>query len=238
MKIKVMTYNIHHGKGMDKKVDLNRIADVISKSGADIIGLNEVDKNYSSRSDFIDQVQFLGDELKLHYAFSPSISLTSKKADGIRQYGNGLLSRFPILSSKNHLLNFIPGLIEGRSVLETTIEVNKKLLGTYVTHLSLNPGLHKKQSQFIFEKAKSPAIILGDWNMKPHSRKWGRVTANYRDVWKEAGGEPGLTYPSTKPRLRLDYIFVTEELKINDARVIDTEPIASDHLPVMATLSI
>lgn len=50
MEVKVMTYNIHHGKGMDRKVDINRIADVIAQSNIDIVGLNEVDKHFSRRS--------------------------------------------------------------------------------------------------------------------------------------------------------------------------------------------
>ena len=41
-----MTYNIHHGKGIDKQTDLHRIADIIEKSKADIIGLNEIDKKF------------------------------------------------------------------------------------------------------------------------------------------------------------------------------------------------
>ena len=48
-----MTYNIHHGKGIDKVVDLKRIADVITQSGAEIIGLNEVDIHFSNRSHFV-----------------------------------------------------------------------------------------------------------------------------------------------------------------------------------------
>ncbi|WP_338453008.1 hypothetical protein R4Z09_14730 [Niallia oryzisoli] len=48
MEIKVMTFNIHHGKGVDKQVDLYRIADVIENRHADIIALNEVDNNFLS----------------------------------------------------------------------------------------------------------------------------------------------------------------------------------------------
>ncbi|MGM0904688.1 MAG: endonuclease/exonuclease/phosphatase family protein [Bacillota bacterium] len=238
MNIKVMTYNIHHGKGMDKQVDLKRIAKVISNSEADIIGLNEVDKTFSKRSDFIDQVQFLAKELDLFYAYSPSLTRKSKNSAEIQQYGNGLLSRYPIMKDKHHLFNFIPGLIEGRSILEATIELDQRFLNVYVTHLSLNPRLHRKQTEFILENTKEPGVILGDWNMYPNTKKWRRVVGSYRDVWQEAGKGTGYTYPSTKPRARIDYIFTTKEIGIEDIGVIETSPIASDHLPVMATLSI
>lgn len=125
MNIKVMTYNIHHGKRMDKKVDLNRVADVIRRSGADIIGLNEVDKNYSKRSVFMDQIQYLAKELHLYYAYSPSLTVKSKNADFLRKYGNGLLSRFPIIKCHHHLFHFVPRLVEGRSILEAIVEINE-----------------------------------------------------------------------------------------------------------------
>ena len=233
-----MTYNIHHGKGMDKKVDLKRIAKVITGSGADIIGLNEVDKNYSIRSDFIDQVQFLAKELNLNYAYSPSLTLKSKNPDSLQQYGNALLSRFPIIKSHHHLFNFIPGLVEGRSILEAIVDINENHLNLYVTHLSLNSRLHRKQSEFILRNTREPGIILGDWNMNPNTRKWRRVVKTFQDVWIEAGRASGYTYPSTKPRARLDYIFATKDLTIKDAEVFDTIPIASDHLPLISTLSI
>ena len=237
LNIKVMTYNIHHGKGIDKIVDLKRIADVITQSGAEIIGLNEVDKHFSKRSHFVDQIYFLAKELKMHYAFSPSLTLKTKNAKAKRQYGNGILSRYPIVSSRHHLLNFIPRLIEGRSILEAAIDVNGQLLNVYVTHLSLHPFLHKKQSEFLLKNTKEPAIILGDWNMKPNTRKWQRASDKYRDVWLESGKGAGFTYPSRKPRIRLDYIFTTKEIKVAKAEVFDAIPIASDHLPLLTTLS-
>ncbi|MBM4763460.1 endonuclease [Bacillus sp. B15-48] len=233
-----MTYNIHHGKGLDKKVDLSRIAEVISTSKADIIGLNEVDKQFSKRSHFIDQIHFLASKLNFYFAFSPSLTVKSREADMIRQYGNGILSRFPILKSQPYLLNFLPQIIEGRSILETTITVNGKVLNVYVTHLSLNPFLHKRQSELIINHIKNPAIILGDWNMKPYTRKWKRVVKRYNDVWHEAGEGRGFTYPSNNPRMRLDYIFTSKEFKILNAEISNDMPIASDHLPLVTTLTI
>ena len=41
---RVMTYNIHHGEGLDGKVDLQRIAELIKREQADIVALQEVDK--------------------------------------------------------------------------------------------------------------------------------------------------------------------------------------------------
>ncbi|MGM0923077.1 MAG: endonuclease/exonuclease/phosphatase family protein [Bacillota bacterium] len=240
LEFNVMTFNIHHGKGMDKQLDLCRIAEVIQKSDVDIIGLNEVDKHFSKRSDYEDQISWLAKQLNMNQTFSPSLSITSKNSTNIRQYGNALLSRYPIVNEKRHLFNFIPGFIEGRSLLEATIEINEKFFQVNVTHLSLNPILHRKQSDFIVNqchKAPHPMIIMGDWNMRPESKGWRKITGEFQDAWHLAGKGTGFTYPSIRPRSRLDYLFVSHHFRVIEAEIITNFPIASDHLPLKAILS-
>lgn len=234
-----MTFNIHHGKGIDKQADLYRIAEVIDQCDADIIGLNEVDKHFSKRSLFEDQISWLAKQLSMEHAFSPSITIKSKNSTKVQQYGNALLSRHSIITKKNHLFNFIPGLIEGRSLLEAAIRINGHLFHINVTHLSLIPFLHKRQTDFIISqlsKNTEPTIIMGDWNMKPGSRGWKKITRNFQDAWHIEGKGAGYTYPSLHPRTRLDYIFVSQNLKVADVQVLKKMPKASDHLPLIATL--
>lgn len=61
IKLKVMTFNMHHGVGLDGELNLQRVAKQIRKSGADIIGLNEVDNHYSARSHFKNQAKKLAE---------------------------------------------------------------------------------------------------------------------------------------------------------------------------------
>jgi endonuclease/exonuclease/phosphatase family metal-dependent hydrolase len=235
-----MTFNIHHGRGRDKQLDLNRIAELIEGSGADIIGLNEVDKHFSKRSDNIDQISWLAKQLNMQHAFSPSLSLRFKKTSPVRQYGNALLSRYPIVNAKSHLLNILPGIVEGRSILEATLQINEKCLKINVTHLSLNPILHRKQTNFMinqFNNTSDPTIVMGDWNMKPESKDWRKMTHEFQDAWTIAGKGTGFTYPSLRPRTRLDYLFVSPHFRVIDADIITNNPKASDHLPLKATVS-
>lgn len=235
-----MSFNIHHGKGTDKQTDLYRIAQVIAKSGADIIGLNEVDRNFSKRSLYEDQIGWLANLLKMKHAFSPSISIASKKCPNERQYGNALLSRYPIKTKKHHIFNHLSGCIEGRSLLDVTVQINKQLFQIHVTHLSLNPYLHNKQTDFIVNHLQNhlhPTIIMGDCNMKPGSPHWRKLTHEFQDAWLIGGKGAGYTYPSTRPRKRLDYIFVSRNLKVLDAIIETKIPYASDHLPLTVTLS-
>ncbi|MBO8176709.1 MAG: endonuclease/exonuclease/phosphatase family protein [Bacillus sp. (in: Bacteria)] len=240
LEIKVMTFNIHHGKGMDLKVDLNRIAEVIEKSNAHIIGLNEVDKHFSKRSYFEDQISWLAKQLNMNYAFSPSLSLKPKTMSKVRQYGNALLSRYPIVAKSSYLFDLISGVIEGRSLLEATIQINNQLVLVNVTHLSINPYLHKKQTDFILNRLSNysyPFIIMGDWNMMPGSRGWRKMTRETQDAWYIAGIGAGHTYPSLHPRVRLDYIFVSHHFQVIKAEIFTKTPNASDHLPLKATLN-
>ncbi|MCQ6274943.1 endonuclease/exonuclease/phosphatase family protein [Bacillus sp. V3B] len=234
-----MTFNIHHARGMDKQVDLDRIAEIISNCDADIIGLNEVDKHYSRRSLYEDQIGWLAKQLNMEHAFSPSISIKSKNSSKMQEYGNALLSRYPIVTKKSYSFNYISGLTEGRSLLEATIQINKQLFQTMVTHLSLNPFLQRKQTNYILNqihKYSHPIIIMGDWNMKPKSKGWRKLTHNFQDAWYTVGKGAGYTYPSLRPRTRLDYIFVSQNLKVVDAKVIIKMPKVSDHLPLTANL--
>ncbi|MFT4414204.1 endonuclease/exonuclease/phosphatase family protein [Fredinandcohnia humi] len=239
MEIKVMTFNIHHGKGNDRQMDLSRIAEVIEKSNVDIIGLNEVDKHFSKRSQYKDQINWLAKKLNMEHAFSPSLSLKSKNSTHVRQYGNSLLSRYPIVNEKSHLFNFIPGTIEGRSLLDATIQIKNQFVQIFVTHLSLNPFLHRKQTNFIVNQSHNfshPMVIMGDCNMRPGSRGWRTITSKFQDVWEIGGSGIGYTYPSHRPRLRLDYLFISPHFQVVDAQVITDFPKASDHLPLKATL--
>ncbi|MEX2105103.1 MAG: endonuclease/exonuclease/phosphatase family protein, partial [Bacilli bacterium] len=171
MEIKVLTFNIHHGKGIDGKLNLDRIAKVIEDSDADIIGLNEVDRYYSWRSGYVDQLGWLSDRLGLNHAFGATVTLKSSKEPGamLRQYGNALLSRFPVVFHKNHVFDVSPRKMEGRALLEVHVLVQGQLVKMYVTHLSLNPFLRYKQTDSIINKIMNhhqPVILLGDLNMK------------------------------------------------------------------------
>lgn len=240
MKVTVMTFNIHHGKGADGRLDLGRIAGVIEESEADIIGLNEVDNGFSGRSGFADQLSWLAERLKLHASYGPALTLSSRKNGSPRQFGNAVLSRFPIVETKNRAF-FSPriGMAEGRAYLQAEVAVSSHILNIYVTHLSLHPLRHGKQLDAICRIAaeeRGPVIWMGDWNMRPGSRAWRKITAYLRDAASAVPSSVGCTFPSHRPRLRLDHIFVNRHLQIETAEVVKLCPEASDHLPLKAIL--
>ncbi|WP_202079944.1 endonuclease/exonuclease/phosphatase family protein [Caldalkalibacillus salinus] len=250
--MRILTYNIRHGRGTDQEYQLERIASIISSVEADVVGLNEVDRMYSERSMHDDQAAWLAKKLGMYHFFAPSISIPQKGHHQRREYGNALLSRYPINKAEAHVLAPDFFRAEGRSVLEATIQKGDKPLDIFVTHISLNPLLRKKQLSFLLEKATQSehngktVVLMGDFNMKPSSRLWSMVTDQFNDAWIQAHGKSqggwlsffrkdthSGTFPSHEPRMRIDYIFVSKHVEVTHAEVINRRSEASDHLPLL-----
>lgn len=234
MVIDVMTFNIHHGVGVDHRFDLKRIADVITSVNPDIVGLNEVDR-FMPRSGGVDEAALLGEMTGLIPLFGPSIERDAKEM----YYGNALLSRYPIIYSANHTFSFPFG-IENRSMLEERIRVGDTHIRVFVTHLSLDPFTHFRQTGMLLQKilpTDEPTLIMGDWNMFPHGPRYRRIRRHLIDAWNKKD-EAGNTYPSIAPKRRLDYLFCSKHFHILDAQVVTTDPQASDHLPLAVRLAL
>src|SRR5690625_497473 len=122
--VKIMSYNIRHGVGVDGFLRLERIADVIEMEKADVIGIQEADKHYGNRSEFKDQMYELALMLDFHYCYGPNlISKPFKNTNKMRKYGNGILSRFPITDYENTPLPSFNK--EQRGVLKATIKTEE-----------------------------------------------------------------------------------------------------------------
>ncbi|MFD0697572.1 endonuclease/exonuclease/phosphatase family protein [Paenibacillus sp. GCM10027628] len=153
----IMTFNIHHGEGLDGKVNLYRIAEFLKKQHADVIALQEVDR-YRLRSGYVDQALELAQLLGMHVCFSASLSYS------VGQYGNAILSRYPIVNSARTLL---PGDKERRSVLTATLHVGSEDIHIADTHLGLSTEdrtVQMKQISEILAPIQGPLIIAGDFN--------------------------------------------------------------------------
>ncbi len=94
--IRVMTYNIHVGVGMDKKLDLARIAGVINAQHPDLVGLQEVDRGVE-RTQRIDEIAEIARMTKMDYAFAFNLRYQGG------QYGVAILSRLPIMATDHRL---------------------------------------------------------------------------------------------------------------------------------------
>jgi len=162
--MKIVTYNIRFGLGLDQAYDLERIATEVD--GADIIGLQEVER-FWRRSGMVDQPQVLGELLKgFYWAYCPAFDVDASTANGDgsvlnrrRQFGPMMLSRWPIRSARTLVLPQLPA-IELISMttgaLECVIETPQGPLRVYSLHLSaLSPRERLLQIDTLLEMNKT-----------------------------------------------------------------------------------
>lgn len=249
------TFNIHHAEGADGKLDLDRVAGVVRE--ADIVAFQEVDVRFGARSRDEDQAARLGVILGRAVAFGPNLV-----RDGGR-YGVAVVSKFPILSTRNIPLPRSPGReqAEPRGLLEVEVKLpDGGPLRVYATHLAHDSVEDRKRQVAAIravvgrpEAAGTPWVLLGDFNFRPESPEYARLTGRepsepnpdpgplvgMADSWAKVGRGPGATIRLDRPEHahRIDYIFVSADLApgLLDARV-DTETRASDHQPVFVRL--
>ena len=124
---RVMTFNIHHGEGVDGKVDLDRIANVILEANADAVALQEVDRN-TRRTGGVDMIKELGKRTNMHFAFGSNLDFQGGK------YGTAILSKHPIQSFENHALKQVRD-GEPRGVLQAVLDVGQGQILFVSTHL-------------------------------------------------------------------------------------------------------
>jgi endonuclease/exonuclease/phosphatase family metal-dependent hydrolase len=153
-----MSFNIHHGADDDDDLDLAAIARDIRASGADIIGLQEVDR-HKPRSDFVDQSAWLARHLGMYFAYGANVDRPPKKGQTKRrQYGTAVLSKYKIVSSRNYLLRNVrydkdPS--QQRGLLETVIDLGRVQLRFYNTHLD-----HQRAEQLLVDTRRRPVMWM------------------------------------------------------------------------------
>jgi endonuclease/exonuclease/phosphatase family metal-dependent hydrolase len=238
--ITVMSFNIHHGQGTDGVLDLERIARVIRTSGTDIAGLQEVDRHFAERSNWADQAAELAELLHWHVAYGANIDLNPPAPGRPRiQFGNAVLSRYPITRRENTHLFRSPG-EEQRGLLHVEVDVPGFPLHVYVTHLDAFSETDRvQQAQQVVELVgeNCPAVLLGDFNARPEAPEIGGLRAALTDTWTAAaGGGPHTVHPADAPAVRIDYIFTSQRLRAAWTSFSTDEPAASDHVPVVSRL--
>ncbi|MBA4148220.1 MAG: endonuclease/exonuclease/phosphatase family protein [Verrucomicrobia bacterium] len=231
--IRVMTYNLHHGRGLDGKVDIARQAEVIKQERADIVALQEMDR-VVERSGRVDQIGELARLTGMNFFWDKNINFQGG------EYGNGLLSRFPILQQTNtHYKMIHPN--EQRGLMQVVLDVNGRKLLVMNTHIDYRGDIDEERLMNVKEIKEAadrardiPLIIMGDFNDDPWTRTHQRMRQEFVDVWELLGEGIGYTYDGPDRSKRLDYIYIRPSEALQPVRIWVTESTASDHRPVTA----
>lgn len=234
--LRVLSYNIHHGEGLDGRLDLERIAAIIRSVEPDLVALQELDRG-TRRTGEVDQPAELARLTDMQAIFGPNIEYQGG------DYGNAILSKFPVRRQKNHALpSFDDG--EQRGVLDVEVELpgDAGMLRLLCTHLDHRRDDRQRRAsaeaieRLVSVASAAPMILAGDLNDVPDSP----VMERFRRSWSPAGGRESLrTIPSRSPRRQIDYILYRPEarFRVVEVRVLD-EPVASDHRPIFAVLEL
>ena len=243
--LKVLDWNIHHGVGTDGDYDINRIADWIVRTGANVVSLNEVEKHTGWGDE--DQPARFASLLRSktgktwHYNFAQRDGNTNGQ-------GNLILTTFPIESSGDYELSY------SRSVARVAIIVNGIRVNVYSTHLDADSSSRRTtQMRELLSWADNypeQRVIAGDFNAWPGAGEIRTMTADYRDSWAAAqSNEIDVAYSGNSAgntrNSRIDYIWHSEgasRLRLRQVRVFDVRNssgvMPSDHRPLMATYDV
>lgn len=242
MDLRLLTYNIHHGEGVDGRLDLERICRVIASSDADVVALQEVDRWFGARSGWADQAGYLATRLELDLAYAPSIDLPPRQVgERRRRYGLAVLSRFPITRTRVIALP-TASTSEPRVLQHVDLDVAGTALTVFNTHLQWPEADERRaQAEDIARVVRATAgatVLLGDFNATPDSDEIGCLVDELADTWAVAGSGPGYTESTQHPAARIDYIFASAGVEVHSAAVLAQYAVESDHFPYAAQLSL
>jgi len=227
-----MTYNIHHGAGVDGKIDFQRIADLIKREQADIVALQEVDKGVR-RTAQRDCPAELAALTGMTCVFSNNFHFQGG------EYGNAVLTRLPIKRWTNrHYQMLRPG--EQRGLLQLVLDVHGRELVFLNTHIDFRADDTERLANAVemLEVMQAyrgrPMILCGDFNDTPGSRTYQKLAQAFVDTWTVAGAGDGFTIPAERPRKRIDYIWLSNGSALAPLKAWVPDSQASDHLPLIA----
>ena len=222
--MRIATWNLHEAVGVDGRCLPARIARVLAELDADVVALQE----FSPRRGTVDE---LTEQLE-HAANATLVVMPTFLKRG-RVFGNALLCRRPIVSIEARDLALERR--EPRNLIDARIDWDGRPLRVLATHLGLRRAERIRQVERLdawLDDGDVPIVLLGDFNewrlhgcLAPIERRLARVPA-----------PP--TFPSPAPIARLDRMFASSGLRVSHvhAHRSRSASIASDHLPLVATL--
>jgi endonuclease/exonuclease/phosphatase family metal-dependent hydrolase len=235
-RLKLLTYNVHSGIGKDGRCDLGRIGRILQEERATVAALQEIERTSGA-----DQVQDLAEFVSAEASFCA----TRPAGDG--SFGLAVLSPLPVIHSEIYDLSFASAR-EPRACLRTDLQVAPgAVLRVFNCHLGLAMRERRFQRQRMLSDAillskelNQPVVLMGDFNDSPISVVHSSLRKHFRDAYRAAGKRWGPTFRAGVIPIRLDYIYVSPGIRVLDCTVRNDAlaRVASDHLPVIATIEI
>ncbi len=243
--MKLMQFNIQHGAEFyhpQKKINLPLVASVIKQFDPHIVSLNEVRGRSSDAisPDFTNQTEELMLLTGMNGYFAPAINIKGK---GL--YGNALLTKFPIIRSvdipvpspRDRYYNIHR--YEDRCLLKAELNVDGRTVTALSCHMGLNDDERVSAVVTIcseLEKIRTPVILMGDFNMPPSNTIIDPIKTRLMDASLGFACENCFSFPTDRPEVKIDYIFVSEDFEVLNAEIPGIS--SSDHLPHIAQVKL
>ncbi|MBD0326523.1 MAG: endonuclease/exonuclease/phosphatase family protein [Pyrinomonadaceae bacterium] len=237
--IRIVTYNVHKCRGLDRRVRPERIARVLRETKADVVALQEV-LSVEGRERERHQARFLAEELGMHYEIGENRRLNGGA------YGNVTLSRLPFLAAHNYDITWSGR--ERRGCLRVDVRLDeRRVLHVFNVHLGTAFLERRHQARSLLSVdilnqrlTTGPRIVLGDFNEWTRGLASRLLAEHFESADVRHHLRRGRTYPGLLPFLHLDHIYydqplVLERLTLHRSR---TALLASDHLPLIADFSL
>ncbi|MBP6877219.1 MAG: endonuclease/exonuclease/phosphatase family protein [Phenylobacterium sp.] len=240
---RILTYNVHRCVGTDRRLDVGRVAEVIARLEPDIVALQELDVG-RARTGGVDQAHQIARRLKMAFHFHPALRVEEEL------YGDAILTVYPErMIQTGPLPGYAPiPRLEPRGAVWISTEVDGRPVQVINTHLGLVPREQQIQAAWLAGPAwlghpmrQGPTILLGDFNATGSSVVYRTLAAKLAAARRlSPQRSPTSTFPSALPVLRIDHIFVSPEIKVENV-FVPFDPltrVASDHLPLVMDFSV
>ncbi len=230
--MKIMSFNTQHCLNyLKQEIDFEIMAAAIRQADPDIVGLQEM-RGQGEDPEYTEQIKTLSELSGMEYAyFAEAI-----RVDGDNPYGNGLLSKLPLLHAEtiaipDPLTRPYSREYESRCLLKAVLPDNITIM---VCHFGLNPDEAQNAVDTILANLPGErCVLMGDFNLNPDSPILDPLRARMKDA-SEKFTAPLLSWPSDNPQRKIDYIFVTSDVEVLEADI--PAIVASDHRPHTAVV--
>jgi endonuclease/exonuclease/phosphatase family metal-dependent hydrolase len=228
--LRIVTYNIHRAIGMDRRRRPDRVAAVLRDIGADVIALQEVIGAGPAGGS---QIEEIGAALGMGWVMASARHLRG------HQFGNVVLSRFPIVHHVEHDLSWKT--CEPRCMQRADIQIDGRVLHIYNVHLGTAILERRFQAERLADivadrHVGGPKLVLGDFNEWMRGLVTRLLSSKLKSVDIRSFLKRRRTYPGFFPILHLDHIYYAGHLEIASISLPRTRLslVASDHLPLVA----
>ena len=230
MTLRVASWNIHKGVGIDRRRDTARILAVLKEIDADVFALQEVDKRFGRREAILS-------EAALEEAGWKPVDC-NPDSPSMCWHGNAILVRTHCPTANVHNVE-LPTL-EPRGAVRVDCVIRGHVMRVIGMHLDLSGLRRRKQIRTVLNHLADsdgdpPAVLMGDFN------QWGDRSGamqEFEGPWHVC--QTGPSFPTRRPIACLDRIVVSHEWDCRSTHVHLSElsAKASDHLPIVAEIEL